>query len=377
MNTRIINATIFNGNIVEEDASIGIANGKFTTDLSLTFDTVIDFEQDWLLPGFIDLQLYGGNGILFSDSPSVEALKSMYSYSLSGGATSILPTVATNSKEVIFKAIEAVKSYRRLGLPGILGLHLEGPFINPVKKGAHLESFISKPTIAFAKQITEVAEGVVTMITLAPECCPDEVIEHFIGEGIALSAGHSNATITEARHGFNKGIRLVTHLFNAMSPLGHREPGLPGATLLSKNVMSSIVPDGYHVSFDMIKLAKQLMGSRLFIITDAVTNTNGIYPHRLHEDKYILPDGTLSGSALTMLKAVTNCIYKAGIPAEEVFRMATQYPAEAIVMNDKIGSIKESIAADCIRLDADLSLKLVIKNGVLQDNGDQASNANL
>ena len=363
MNTKIINATIFNGETVETNASIGITNGKFTNDTSLVFDEVIDFENDWLVPGFIDLQIYGGNGKLFSDDPSITSLQSLHAYSLAGGATSVLPTVATNSPKVIFEAIAAVKEYQQQKLPGILGLHLEGPFINPVKKGAHLEQYIIKPTLEFAKQITDAAEGVVKIITLAPECCDDKVIAHFIKEGIQLSAGHSNATMDEANNGFKNGIKLVTHLFNAMSPLNHREPGLPGATFLNDTIFSSIVADGFHVDFDMIKLAKKLMGNRLFLITDAVTDTNGVYPHQLYNERYILPDGTLSGSALTMLKAVTNCIEKVGIAAEEAFRMASLYPAQAINLDKYLGKIKENYTADYLRLTNKFEIKAVTKEG--------------
>ncbi len=366
MNTKIINATIFNGETIEHNAAIGIINRKFTTDDSLTYDEIIDLENDWLVPGFIDLQIYGSNGKLFSDDPSIAALQSLYDHSRAGGATAVLPTVATNSPEIIFKAIAAVKTYQQQKLPGILGLHLEGPFINPIKRGAHLAQYIVKPTLKFAKQITDAAEGVIKIITLAPECCDDNVMAHFIKEGIQLAAGHSNATFEEATAAFDKGIKMTTHLFNAMSPLNHREPGLPGAVFLNEEVYSSIVPDGCHVSFDMIKIAKKLMGNRLFIITDAVTDTNGIYPHRLYNDRYVLPDGTLSGSALTMLKGVTNCIEKAGIAPEEAFRMASLYPAKAIGIDKEIGKIKEGYRADYLRLSDKLELKTVFKNNSLQ-----------
>lgn len=365
MNTRIYNATIFDGHSIRYNAAIGIVDGKFTEVGDIIFDEQIDLGEDWLIPGFVDLQLYGGNGVLFSDAPSIASLKSMYAYSLAGGATSILPTVATNSFDIIMQAIEAVKAYQQQDLPGIIGLHLEGPFINPVKRGAHLEKYICTPTLAMAEQITRAGNGIVKMITLAPECCDENIIRHFISHGIFVSAGHSNASLEEAGKGFANGISLVTHLFNAMSPLNHRMPGLPGAALLSDTVMSSIVPDGYHVHFDMVKLAARLMPERLFIITDAVTDATGVYPHRLHEDRYVLADGTLSGSALTMLKAVRNCITQAGISMTDTFRMASLYPAKAIGMADRLGRIQEDWAADCIRLNAGLELKMVVKEGLV------------
>ncbi len=367
MSVKIINATIFTGETVLENASIGIINGKFTDDLYAQFETEINYNGDWLVPGFIDLQLYGGNGQLFSDKLSVESLKATYQYSLAGGATTILPTIATNSWEVIFKGIDTIREYQQQGLPGIPGMHLEGPFINPLKRGAHLQQHIIQPTIHLAKELVDKSGGIIKIITLAPECCSDEVLDIFLSNGIIVSAGHSNATMAEANHAFGKGVKLVTHLFNAMSPLNHREPGLAGATMMNENIMSSIVPDGYHVNFEMVKLAKKMMGERLFIITDAVTGTGGDYQHQLDSDKYILPDGTLSGSALTMIKAVHNCIEKASITAEEVFRMASLYPAKAMGMHHDLGKIKAGYTADFLRLDKNKQLLAVYKNAVQQN----------
>jgi N-acetylglucosamine-6-phosphate deacetylase len=332
---------------------------------SLTDASILNFHNDWLLPGFIDLQLYGGNGQLFSDQLSVESLQATYAYSVAGGATSILPTVATNSWEVIFKAISTIKEYQRQQLPGILGMHLEGPFINPLKRGAHLEKYIVRPTLDLAKKLVNEAAGVIKIITLAPECCEEKVLEYFIDNHIILSAGHSNATLEQANRAFDKGVHLATHLFNAMSPIGHREPGLAAAVMLHPTVCSSIVPDGYHVNFEMIRMAKQLMAERLFIITDAVTGTGGAYAHQLSGDRYVLPDGTLSGSALTMIKAVKNCIEKAGIPVEEALRMATVYPAKATGMNKKIGHVAASFQADYLRLDQAYNIVAVAKDGII------------
>ena len=364
MNIKIINATTFTGEAVLENASIGIKDGKFCNDASAPSDEVIDFGNDWLVPGFIDLQLYGGNGQLFSDQLNIESLLATYNYSLAGGATSILPTIATNSEEVIFKAIDVVKEYQRQQLPGILGLHLEGPFINPIKKGAHLEQFIIQPTLDLAKKIVDVAEGVIKIITLAPECCDEKVIRYFVEHGIILSAGHSNATMEQANKGFANGIQLTTHLFNAMSPLNHREPGLPAATMLNEKIMSSVVADGYHVNFDMIRIAKKIMSERLFLITDAVTGSGGVYPHQLDGDRYVLPDGTLSGSALTMMKAVKNCVQKIGISKEEAFRMASLYPAKAVGIDHQYGKIESGFVADFLKIDEQWQIKAVFKGGL-------------
>ena len=173
--------------------------------------------------------------------------------------------------------------------------------------------------------------------------------------GIIISAGHSNAPYNEATD-FFKDIHLATHLFNAMSPLHHREPGLPAAVMLHPEVMVSIVADGYHVDFAMIRLAKKLMGERLFLITDAVTETNeGPYPHELNGDKYE-SNGILSGSALTMMKAVKNCVEKCDIPLDEALRMASLYPAKVLGIDNETGRIEKGYKADLVLINEKLEV---------------------
>jgi N-acetylglucosamine-6-phosphate deacetylase len=158
--------------------------------------------------------------------------------------------------------------------------------------------------------------------------------------GVVISAGHSNASFEQAREFASRGVKTITHLFNAMSPIHHRAPGLPTAVFESPTLMASIIPDGIHVHYSLLRMAKQLMGERLFYITDAVTPTSeGPYQHVLNSDHYALPNGTLSGSSLTMLQAVVNGITHAGIPPEESLRMATEYPAKLLGIDDDYGSI--------------------------------------
>src|SRR5699024_3637636 len=185
---------------------------------------LIELENQWIVPAYKDLQINGAGGIMFSAQPSVEALQEIYDYSISGGATGFLATIPTNSFELIATAIEAAREYQEQGLKGLLGLHLEGPYINPVKKGAYNEKYIKKPTLEEVKELVKMGEGMIKMITLAPECCSDAVIEYLLKKDIILSAGHSNATYEEAQHGFSLGINLCTHLYNAMSNFSHREP---------------------------------------------------------------------------------------------------------------------------------------------------------
>ncbi len=366
MRTAFHNGRIFTGDAFVENVFVEAEHTSIisTATKNSSAEVLIDLEGGLLIPSFIDIQLYGGNNKLFGEHPSVEALKATLEYSLSGGAANILPTVATNSQDVVNAAIEAVRSYWQQGLPGVVGLHLEGPFINPAKRGAHIPQFIRKPTLKDAEELMRTGMGVIKMITLAPEVCPPEVISYLQQNGVIISAGHTDATFEQATSAFNNGIRLVTHLFNAMSSLQHRAPGMVGAVLNNKNVHASIIADGHHVDYPVIAIAKKIMGDRLLLITDAVTvNTTGFYQHQLQGDKYIVPDGTLSGSALTMLKAVKNCIEHVGISMEEAFRMASLYPAKMLQLDDKLGRISNGCNAELLWLDDQLQLKGMYTNG--------------
>jgi N-acetylglucosamine-6-phosphate deacetylase len=345
--------------IVDHDEIIDITEGTVTDGLE-----IIDMGGDLLAPAFIDIQLYGGKGLLFSETPSRQSITATYESALSGGAALILPTIATNSFEKIYEAVDAVRDYQQAGLPGVVGLHIEGPFINPVKKGAHVEQFIKVPAMDDVKQWMARGAGIIKIVTLAPEMCSDEVIGYLQQHGVVVSAGHTNATYQEACNAFEKGIKAVTHLFNAMSPFQHRAPGMIGAVFNASSVQASIVADGHHVDFAAIRIAKKIMNERLFLITDAVTENNaGYYQHQLQGDKYVLPDGTLSGSNLTMLKAVKNCIDHIEIPMEEALRMASLYPAQAVGLDKVFGRLEKGFRASFVRLNKKLELIGIFTNG--------------
>ena len=309
-----------------------------------------------LTPAFIDIQIYGAGGKLLSVYPEVDALQKLYNYCIAGGASHFLPTVATNSYDVFYNCINAVKAYCLAGGKGCLGLHIEGPWLNPKKRGAHIESFIHSPTLEQVSRLLDAGEGVIKIITLAPEVCSDDVIKLIQSRGIKIFAGHSNASFIQANNAFNKGINNVTHLYNAMSGLQHREPGLVGASFLHKSVMASIVVDGHHVNFDAVKIAYKLMKSRLFCITDAVTETiEGPYCHKKEGEKFT-SNNILSGSALTMAKALQNLVYEVDIELEEALRMVSLYPAKAIKLDNELGEIKVGCKINFTALDNDLNV---------------------
>lgn len=318
---------------------------------ALSAEQVTEYFNDcFIAPAFMDLQIYGAYNKLFSVYPDTDSLHKLRGYCAKGGAAFCMPTIATNTIAVFYKCIDAVKKYWNDGGESILGLHLEGPWINPAKRGAHILSLIHPPSADEVRKLLDYGKGVIKMITLAPEVCSKEVFDIILADGIIISAGHSNAIYKEAKNGFDWGITAVTHLYNAMSPLQHREPGLVGAAMDDDKVMCSIIPDGYHVDYAAIRIAKQVLKERLFVITDAVTATEeGPYKHQLAGDKYEA-DGILSGSQLNMNKAVKNLVGYAGVELGEALRMCSLYPAKVIRADKKYGKIEKGYNASMVVL---------------------------
>lgn len=321
---------------------------------------IIDCSNNSLSPGLIDLQIAGAGGYLFSANPTAEALKGIANAIIRTGTTGFLIAIPTNTFEVYREVIRVVKENPH---PAVLGLHLEGPYISSHRRGAHIRDCIRIPHKDEIEDLLKDAEGVVKMLTLAPEVCDKEIIRSLNDKGIVVAAGHSNATFREAVQGFRWGVKTTTHLFNAMSQLHHRDPGLPGAVFQTGNVYASIIADGIHVDYNIVSISKKLLKERLFLISDAVEeNLIGAYQHVRQADRFTLPDGTLSGSLLTMLKAVKNCTQNAGITVEEALRMASTYPASVINLHDR-GKIEPGYKADLVVFDKDFKIKLVFVNG--------------
>lgn len=294
-----------------------------------------------LLPACIDIQVYGAAGRLFSVYPDALTLQHMYDHCAATGTGYFMPTIATVDEATILAAISAVKAYWRNNGKGCLGLHIEGPWINAAKSGAHDPAYIHNPEHYEVKNILEHGKGIIKMITLAPEVCSPAIIQLIQSYGVIVSAGHSNATYAQVMQAFDNGIQHVTHLYNAMSGLHHRQPGLVGAALQHPAVFASVIADGYHVDYAAISIAKRLMGNRLFVITDATThNTQGFYQHQFNQDHYT-SNGVLSGSALTMIKAVDNLVKHAQLGFDEAWRMCSTYAAHALGLQQQLGKIEK------------------------------------
>lgn len=357
----LTNATVFDGDGWLPGHHVCLENGRIVSvspEAPGTDDQQTDCGGGLLIPGLLDIQIYGGGGKLFAQYPEPESLAILADTNRRAGTTQCLVTIATQPVPVIMQCLDALHDYMSGGGEGILGFHLEGPFINPVKRGAHIEEWVITPTMPLIEEILQRARGHLKMITVAPECCSDEVLQRLREAGVIISAGHSNATYEQASAFSKRGVSAVTHLFNAMSPLHHREPGLPMAVIEDEKLTASIIPDGIHVDYAMMRMAKKLMGSRLLYITDAVTQTtDGPYQHLFSGTHYALPNGILSGSSLTMLQAVKNGIAHAGISPEESLRMGSLYPAQLLGLEKDYGSIKPGRKAELLLLNHDWELE--------------------
>ena len=295
-----------------------------------------------VVPGFVDLQVYGGDGHLFSNEQTVQAIYATFREHSKTGTVAFQIAMNCNSAEAMWAAVDACRTYDGKGL---VGLHLEGPFFNPSKRGAHRQEFVLKPSVQFIEELISRTAGVPTYITVAPEMFSDEELALLLHSHIRVSIGHSDATYECAARAISLGANRVTHLFNAMSQWQSRALGVVGAALDSPACWASVIADGLHVDFRSISLAARLKPGRLFLITDAVThNLSGPYsfisaqgakiPH------YTDGNGVLAGSALTMDKAVLNVVRHADVTLDEALRMASLYPAQAAGLDADLGSVQ-------------------------------------
>jgi N-acetylglucosamine-6-phosphate deacetylase len=353
------NSNYFTGNAIAENQSITTSNGKI---ISIT-KAAGEHADSFIIPGLIDLQIYGAGGKLFSAEPSAASIRHIEDSLLQQGNTGFFICLATNTPEVFDECIEVIKNYQSEAR-NCLGLHLEGPFLNPKKRGAHIEELIRPATLDEIKALLDKGDGTIKMITLAPELQADAVIEYLLANDVVVSLGHSEATFAQATKAYNQGIQTTTHLFNAMSPIQHRAPGIPTAVFNHPTAMASIIADGHHVDFEVVKMAANLMKERLFLITDAVTACDsGPYKHHAVDGKFVMPDGTLSGSSLTMLQAVKNCIDHCNISLVDAINMGTSYPAKLIKKEKEIGTIAIGAEANMLVLDKNFELEKVFFKG--------------
>ena len=375
----IVNGELFIGNkfytgkvlIIDGERIVDIIPQE---ELITTYGNIetIDAENAYVTPGFIDLQLNGCGGVLFNDDISLETLDTMHKTNLKYGCTSFTPTLITTGDENIEKALELVKGIENNGKYGVVGLHIEGPYISLQKKGIHNPKFIRKADEAMIDKMIEAGKENVRIVTLAPENTDKKIISKLNAAGIHVAVGHSNASYEQVKEKEGFGITLATHLYNGMSSFNHREPGVVGA-VFDSDIKAGVIADGFHCHYSAIKSAIKVMGERLYLVTDAVSPVGTDMEYFYFEGNKVFykdgkcfgEDGTLGGSALTMDAGVRNLVKYCDITLEEAVRMATLYPAKAVNIDNEYGKLQPGCFADIVFLDKHLRLKKVIAKGEL------------
>ena len=336
---------------------------------------VEDLAGGWLVPGFIDAQVNGGGGVLFNNDTSVEAIAAIGRAHRRFGTTGFLPTLISDDAEVMARAIGATRAAIAAGVPGVLGVHLEGPYIAPARKGTHDAGKFRVPDAAEVAMATSLDNGI-TLITLAPEQVPLATIRAMAARGAIVVAGHTAASYEQARAGLEAGLRGFTHLYNAMSPLQGREPGAVGAALEDRDSWCGVIVDGVHVHPGSLRVALAAKPrGKLFLVTDAMPMVGADDPaFALYGEVITAVDGVvrnaagaLAGSALDMATAVRNCVRLLGLPLDEAARMASTYPADFLGLDGRCGRIAAGLQADLVLLDESLAVRSTWIAGVRED----------
>ena len=368
----IKNANAVTGDFRLHKADLQFSGGTITAIGNLCGDTEYDATGMYLIPGFVDTHIHGAAGSEFAaESGDFDAARK---YEAEHGVTAILPTVRCLPREKLIAAEKNILNQMRSGGKGskLLGINLESPFVNPVRRGGMVPENIASPDMRFAKDILDAAEGNLKIITVAPEMPGAlEVIKFLSANGVKVSMGHSDATYDQAQKGAENGATRATHLFNAMAPYHHREPGLIGFSLLDKRVTCEVICDLVHLSEQTIKLIYKMKGAdRISIVSDT-----GVFAGMPDGDYYILgrhrivkngechlEDGTIAGSCMPVYYGVRNLL-KAGIPMPDVCKMASYTPAKAVGAADRIGSLEPGKAADMVLLDREYNIRAVFIDG--------------
>ena len=367
MHTVIANATIHTGTQVLENHTIFVENGAITAIEPAAHSAtenvpIIDLAGKHISAGFIDTHINGGEKFYFTQYPTEETIQDIYEASLALGTTHVLPCLITSPTENILKGIEATRSYMQKNPDsGVLGMHLEGPFLNLAKRGAHLAAYVRKPTNSELEEIIKYGKDVIKIMTIAAENFTDEQLDMLLDSGIKLSLGHSNATYKQAAYAYKKGISLCTHLYNAMTQMGHREPGVVGATFDNPDVYAPIILDGFHCDYAAARIAYKIKKDKLFLISDALFVGDKVthfkweeFDAYLNDGQYRNSEGNLAGAAISMADGVRNAVQKVGISLEEAIKMATIRAARAVNMEQSVGKIATRYTAKFVVFDETL-----------------------
>ena len=316
-----------------------------------------------LAPGFIDLQVNGGGGVLLNDQPTADGMRAIARAHRRTGTTACLPTLITDTREQVRAAIAAARS--AAGRDGVLGLHLEGPFISPRRPGVHRPDRIAEPATGDLEQLCELARAGASLVTLAPECVPAGFVRTLALSGVRVSIGHSEASAAVVTQAVEDGATGVTHLFNAMPPLSGREPGIVGAALAERRLTAGLIVDGIHVDPVSIRTAFAAKGAdRIALVTDAMPTVGSARDRfdlcgrtiTLVNGRLTTEEGTLAGAHLDMASAVRNAVKLAELPLEQALRAASLTPARFLGLEKERGALIPGARADLVALDGDLTV---------------------
>jgi len=375
-NLALVNGRVLTDRGIEEGIAVLVQGGLIADVVTehqalQRADDAYDLQGAILLPGFIDCQVNGGGGVLFNNSPDAESLRRIGAAHRQFGTTGFLPTLISDDAVRMREAIDATRVAITQGVPGVLGIHLEGPYLAPARKGTHDASKFRVPDAQEIELATALDNGL-TLITLAPERVGADTVRALVERGAIVCAGHTAASYEETRTGIDAGISGFTHLFNAMSPLTGREPGAVGAAMEDAGTWCGVIVDGHHVHPASLRVAlKAKARGKVFLVTDAMPPVGADDPsYELYGEVITARDGvvrnaagTLAGSALDMATAVRNSVRILGLPLEEAARMASAYPAEFLGIGDRYGRIAPGYRADLVALDDALQVVATWING--------------
>ncbi|MBU1385758.1 MAG: N-acetylglucosamine-6-phosphate deacetylase [Alphaproteobacteria bacterium] len=366
MSITLTNGRVLTGEIFRTDVSVTIEGERITRvgPGPAPGGEVHDLGGAWLVPGFIDTQVNGGGGVLFNDCPTADCIDAIGQAHRQFGTTGFLPTLISDDLSVIDTAITAVETAIARGVPGVLGIHIEGPFLNESRKGVHDASKFRTLDDRAIALLTRLKSGR-TLVTLAPETTTPAMITRLVQAGAVVAAGHTDADYVTTRAALDAGMTGFTHLFNAMSPLTSRAPGAVGAALEDINSWCGLIVDGHHVDPVVLKLALRCRPrNRFMLVTDAMPSVGSPEDHFMLQGRQISvrdgvcldPDGVLAGSDLNMAAAVRNAHRLMDLHLPAAIALATTNPAEFLGLGDVRGRIEAGLAADLVVLDDDLTV---------------------
>ena len=368
---------IFDGRLWHDQGAVLIERGRIrgiAAPAEIPPDCLVERvpEGAFVTPGFIDLQVNGGGGVLLNDDPTPAGMRAIARTHRRFGTTALLPTLITDTREKMLLAIEAARAVA--GDDGIVGLHLEGPFINRARAGVHARAQIARASLDDLEWLRGLAQAGRSLITLAPECVPEGFIRGLVDSGIRIAAGHSEASAEIVLRAIGEGLTGVTHLFNAMPPFQGRAPGLVGAALAESRLVAGLIVDGHHVDPVSVRAAFRAKGAdRIALVTDAMPTVGAESPEFslagrrvvLGGGRLLTEDGTLAGAHLTMVQAVHNAVTLCGIPLEDALRAATLSPAQFLGLENERGALVAGARADLVVLSRDLEVLACWNGGAI------------